>query len=69
MLEPDRSSGENWERKTLEKVALAAIQEQRRARYWSIFFKLLLFTYLFILLFLWLGWIGNAAYAPEGFGE
>ena len=59
MLEPDRSSGENWERKTLEKVALAAIQEQRRARYWSIFFKLLLFTYLFILLFLWLGWIGK----------
>ena len=59
MVEPDRSHPENWERKTLEKVALAAIQEQRRARYWSIFFKVLLFIYLFMLLFLWLGWIGK----------
>jgi protease-4 len=59
MVEPDRTSPENWERKTLEKVALAAITEQRRARYWSIFFKVLLFIYLFILLFLWLGWIGK----------
>jgi protease-4 len=66
MLEPDRTSGENWERKTLEKVALAAIQEQRRARYWSIFFKLLLFIYLFILLFLWLGWIGKKDAASTG---
>jgi protease IV len=59
MLEPDRTNPEGWERRTLEKVALAAVQEQRRARYWSIFFKLLLFIYLFLLLFLWLGWIGK----------
>jgi protease-4 len=59
MLEPDRNSTDGWERRTLEKVALAAVQEQRRARYWSIFFKLLLFTYLFLLLFLWLGWLGK----------
>jgi len=50
-------SGENWERKTLEKVALAAIQEQRRARHWGIFFKLLLFIYLFALLFIGMGWV------------
>ncbi len=43
---------ENWERKVLEKVAMAAIQEQRRARQWGIFFKLLGFGYLFLLLFL-----------------
>ena len=66
MVEPDRTNPENWERKTLEKVALAAIQEQRRARYWSIFFKLLLFTYLFILLFLWLGWIGKKDATSSG---
>jgi protease IV len=59
MLEPDRTNNEDWERRTLEKVALAAIHEQRRARYWSIFFKALLFIYLFLLLFLWLGWIGK----------
>jgi protease-4 len=66
MVEPDRSNPENWERKTLEKIALAAITEQRRARYWSIFFKLLLFIYLFILLFLWLGWIGKKDATSSG---
>jgi protease-4 len=39
----------------LEKLAMSAIQEQRRARHWSIFFKVLTFGYLFILLFLFLG--------------
>ena len=50
------NSGENWERKILEKVALAATQEQKRARHWGIFFKLLLFIYLFALLFVGMGW-------------
>jgi protease IV len=51
------ATGDNWERRALEKVALAAIQEQRRARHWGIFFKLLLFIYLFALLFIALGWM------------
>src|SRR5687768_10587395 len=59
MSEPDLQRGDQWERKTLEKVALAAIQEQRRARHWSVFFKLLLFVYLFALLFIGMGWIGK----------
>ncbi|HXF65600.1 MAG TPA: S49 family peptidase [Burkholderiales bacterium] len=54
----------SWERQTLEKVALAAIEEQRRARHWGIFFKLLLFIYLFALLFLWLGWFGKKDVSP-----
>jgi protease-4 len=45
-----------WERTVLEKVALAAVQEQRRARRWGIFFKLLGSVYLFALLFIVLGW-------------
>lgn len=59
MPELDPHSGDNWERRALEKVALAAIQEQRRARHWSIFFKLLLFVYLFALLFIAMGWVGK----------
>ena len=59
MSELDRAPGNDWERRTLEKVALAAVQEQRRARRWGIFFKSLLFIYLFVVLFLWLGWIGK----------
>lgn len=51
----------NWERGVLEKLAMSAIQEQRRARHWSIFFKVLTLCYLFILLFLFMGWAGNHA--------
>ncbi|TBV12032.1 S49 family peptidase [Stutzerimonas kirkiae] len=36
--------------KLLEKTLLASVQEQRRARRWGIFFKLLTFGYLFIAL-------------------
>ena len=49
----------NWERGVLEKLALSAVQEQRRARHWGIFFKVLTFAYLFFILFLVMGWAGN----------
>lgn len=58
-------AGDNWERRTIEKVALAAITEQRRARYWGIFFKALLFIYLFALLFIGMGWFGKKEGAPD----
>ncbi len=38
---------QNWERELLEKVALAAITEQTRARRWGLVFKSLMFVYLF----------------------
>jgi protease-4 len=50
------NTGDNWDRKILEKVALAAVQEQRRGRRWGIFFKMLAFVYLFVLLFIGMGW-------------
>ncbi|HEX7606000.1 MAG TPA: S49 family peptidase [Usitatibacter sp.] len=49
----------NWERAVLEKVALQALQEQRRARQWSALFKLLWLLFAFLLLSAWLGWIGR----------
>jgi protease-4 len=52
----------NWERKVLEKVALAAIDEQRRARRWGIFFKLLGFAYLTVALMTLIDW---DAMSPE----
>ena len=55
-----------WERGVLEKVALASLQEQRRARRWGIFFKLLGFIYLFALLFVALGWLGKRDGATAG---
>jgi protease-4 len=53
------SGGANWERTVLEKLARSALDEQRRARHWGIFFKLLTFIYLFVILFLALGVIGG----------
>ncbi len=39
-----RESG--WEREVIEKLALAAVTEQTRARRWGVFFKSLMFIYL-----------------------
>jgi protease IV len=49
----------DWERAILEKVALQAIEEQRRARQWKALFRLLWFAFAFLLLAAWLGWIGR----------
>ncbi|MBT9567472.1 MAG: S49 family peptidase [Thiobacillus sp.] len=59
MNEQDKSADSNWERGVLEKLAMSAIQEQRRSRYWGILFKSLGFLYLFIVLFLAAGWFGS----------
>ena len=59
MPENDNQQADGWERRTLEKIALSAIKEQRRTRHWSIFFKSLAFIYLFLLLFYALDWIGG----------
>ena len=40
----------NWERKTLEKLVFAALDEQRARRRWGIAFKLLGFVYLLVVL-------------------
>jgi protease-4 len=53
------SDQNNWERGVLEKLAMSALQEQRRARHWGIFFKVLTFSYLFIMLFIFMGWMGK----------
>lgn len=65
-LAAERAPGPGWERDVLERVALASVQEQRRARRWSIFFKLLGFIYLFALLFVALGWVSKRDSATTG---
>jgi protease-4 len=50
---------ERWERDVLERLARSALDEQRRARHWGIFFKILTFVYLFALLFIAMGWMGG----------
>ena len=56
MMDP---SPANWERAVLERVALKALDEQRRARQWGALFKLLWLIFLFLVLAAWMGWIGR----------
>lgn len=43
---------ENWEQETIKELARNALTEQRKARRWGVFFKVLTFAYLGLLLFL-----------------
>ena len=53
-------NGGQWEREVLEKLALAAVREQRTARRWGIFFKLLTFAYVTVVIFVAFDWTGKA---------
>jgi len=46
MSDIDSSKTDNWHRDVVNKLAFAAVNEQRRARRWSIFYKGLLALYL-----------------------
>jgi len=45
-----------WERGLIEKLATEALKEQRRARRWGIFWKLLTFAYITIIIMLAVDW-------------
>src|SRR5687768_13659527 len=47
-----------WERELVTKLATAALKEQRRARLWGIFFKLLTFAYISLILLMAIDWKG-----------
>ena len=44
------NENKGWEREAIEKLAFAAVTEQRRARRWGVFFKSLMFVYLTVVL-------------------
>jgi protease IV len=56
-------NADQWERRLVEKIATAGLAEQRRARRWGIFFKLLAFAYITWVILLVMGW--KAAEAPS----
>jgi protease-4 len=49
----------NWERAVLEKIALKALDEQRRTRQWNALFRVLWLIVVFVILSAWMGWIGR----------
>jgi protease-4 len=57
ITETDADTGkqrEKWEKDLINRLAFASLNEQRRSRRWNIFFKSLLFVYLFSILFIFL---------------
>jgi protease-4 len=52
-------SSAQWERELVTKLATAALREQRRARMWGIFFKLLTFAYITLILVMAVDWKGR----------
>ena len=48
-----------WERGLIEKLATAALKEQRRARLWGIFWKLLTFAYVTFVIVTFVDWKGG----------
>src|SRR5918992_2838867 len=57
----EKSSSGIWERELVTKLATAALKEQRRARLWGIFFKLLTFAYVTLFLVMAIDWKGDMA--------
>lgn len=55
----------HWERQTLEKLAFAALEEQKTRRRWGIFFKSLGFVYLLVVLAALVDWGGTAAHEEK----
>ncbi|WP_137939442.1 S49 family peptidase [Chitinivorax sp. B] len=60
-------SGNNWERDTLEKLLLATIKEQRKARGWNILFRFMTFGMMFLVFAAAMGWLSGSKDA-EGLG-
>jgi protease-4 len=54
------SQDTKWHRDTIEKLASSALAEQKTSRRWSVFFKALIFIYMFIVLFYMLGIFGDS---------
>ena len=53
------AENEHWERELVTRLATAALKEQRRARLWGIFFKLLTFAYITVAVLLAFDWKGR----------
>ena len=60
------NENQQWERDLIAKLASAALNEQRRARRWGIFFKLLGFAYVTLVLVMLVDWRGGGDVVSSG---
>ncbi|MBB5019828.1 protease-4 [Chitinivorax tropicus] len=61
-------SGNNWERDTIEKLLLATVKEQRKARGWNILFRFMSFGMMFLVFAAVMGWFSRSKDAEGGGG-
>ncbi len=57
MVEENNAQDSRWQKEVIEKLAMSSLKEQKAARRWGIFFKVLTFIYLFVILAYALGWV------------
>lgn len=57
MAEENSAQDSRWQKDVIEKLAMSSLNEQKTARRWGIFFKVLTFIYLFVILAYALGWV------------
>lgn len=57
MAEETNSQDNRWQKDVIEKLAMSSLSEQKAARRWGIFFKILIFVYLFTVLAYAVGWV------------
>lgn len=62
----DTGADPRWQRDVLERLLFATLREQRRARRWTIFFRLLSFTAIVFALVLASGWFARDARMAAG---
>jgi protease-4 len=66
MAEELNTQDSRWQKDVIEKLAMASLKEQKTARRWSVFFKILVFIYLFTLLAYAVGWVVKEGKAVIG---
>ncbi len=57
MAVENNAQDNRWQKDVIEKLAMSSLKEQKTARRWSIFFKVLTFIYLFVILAYAVGWV------------
>ncbi len=57
MAEENNAQDSRWQKDVIEKLAMSSLKEQKAARRWGIFFKVLTFIYLFVILAYAVGWV------------
>lgn len=66
MAEDTGAQDRGWQKGVIEKLAMSSLQEQKAARRWGVFFKILIFLYLFTVLAYAVGWVVKDGKAMVG---